>query len=54
MINRDSKKLPLGMKQLMDDHSRIVQLMSQIMASNNLPQNHHGSKECKPARSVEK
>jgi hypothetical protein len=28
MINSESKKLPLGMQQLLDDHSRIVQMMS--------------------------
>jgi hypothetical protein len=35
------------MQQLQEDHSRIVQMMSQIMAStnNNLPQNDHGGKE---------
>jgi hypothetical protein len=39
--------LPAGMQQVLDDHSRKVQMMSQIMAStdNNLPQNDHGSKE---------
>jgi hypothetical protein len=47
MVNRDGKKLPPGMQQVLDNHSRIVQMMSQIMAStnNNLPQNDHGSKE---------
>jgi hypothetical protein len=47
MVNCDSKKLPSGMQKLLDEHSRIVQMMSQIMAStnNNLPQNDHGSKE---------
>jgi hypothetical protein len=47
MVNRDSKKLPLGMQQVLDDHSRIVQMMSQILAStnNNLPQNNLGNKE---------
>jgi hypothetical protein len=47
MINPDSKELPPGMLQVLDNHSRIVQMMSQILAStnNNLPQNHHGSKE---------
>jgi hypothetical protein len=35
------------MQQVLDDHSRIVQMMSQILAStnNNLPQNNFGSKE---------
>jgi hypothetical protein len=47
MVNCDSKELPLGMQQVLDDHSRIIQMMSQIMAStsNNLPQNNLGSKE---------
>jgi hypothetical protein len=47
MINPDSKELPPGMQQVLDDHSGIVQMMSQIMAStgNNLPQSDHGSKE---------
>jgi hypothetical protein len=47
MVNRDSKNLPPRMWQQLDDHSRIVQMRSQIMAStsNNLPQNDHGSKE---------
>jgi division protein CdvB (Snf7/Vps24/ESCRT-III family) len=47
MVNRDIKELPLGMQQVLDDHSRIVQMMSQIMANtnNNLAQNNFGSKE---------
>jgi hypothetical protein len=47
MVNHDSKELPPGMQQVLDDHSRIVQMMSQIMAStnNSLPQNDHGGKE---------
>jgi hypothetical protein len=47
MVNRDSKELPPGMQQVLDDHSRMVQMMSQILActNNNLPQNHLGSKE---------
>jgi hypothetical protein len=34
------------MQQLLDEHSRIVQMMSQILAStnNNLPQNDHRGK----------
>jgi hypothetical protein len=28
MVNRDSKNLPPGVQQLLDDHSRIVQMMS--------------------------
>jgi hypothetical protein len=47
MVNRDSKKLPPGMQQVLDNHSRIVRMMSQIMAStnNSLPQDDHGGKE---------
>jgi hypothetical protein len=47
LINSDSKELPPGMQQVLDDHSRMVQMMPQILAStnNNLPQNNHGSKE---------
>jgi hypothetical protein len=35
------------MQQVLDDHLRIVQMMSQIVASTNksLPQNDHGGKE---------
>jgi hypothetical protein len=28
MVNCDSKELPPGMQQVLDDHSRIVQMMS--------------------------
>jgi hypothetical protein len=47
MINHDSKSLPPGMQQLLDKDSRIVKMMSQILAStnNNLSQNDHGGKE---------
>jgi hypothetical protein len=47
MVKRDSKELPSGMQQVLDDHSRIVQMMSQIMANtnNSLPQSDHGGKE---------
>jgi hypothetical protein len=47
MVNHDRKELPLGMQQVTDDHSQIVHMMSQIMAStnNSLPQNGHGGKE---------
>jgi hypothetical protein len=47
MVNRGSQNIPPGMQQVLDDHSRIVQMMSQIVAStnNSLPQNHHGGKE---------
>jgi hypothetical protein len=40
LINSDSKELPPGMQQLLDDHSRMVQMMPQILASTNLPQDH--------------
>jgi hypothetical protein len=47
MVNCDSKELPPGMQQVLDNHSRIVQMMSQIMTStsNSLPQKDHGGKE---------
>jgi hypothetical protein len=47
MVNHGSKDIPPGMQQVMDDHSRIVQMMSLIVAStnNSLPQNDHGGKE---------
>jgi rubrerythrin len=47
MVNRDSKELPPGMHQVLDNHSRIVQMMSQMMTStsNILPQKDHGGKE---------
>jgi hypothetical protein len=47
MVNRDSKELPPVMEQVLDDHSRMVQIMSHILAStnNNLPQNNLCSKE---------
>jgi hypothetical protein len=47
MVNRDSNEIPPGMQQVLDDHTRIVQMMSQIMTSTNnyLPQNDHGGKE---------
>jgi hypothetical protein len=47
MVNHDSKELPPGMQQVLDDHSRIVQMMSQILASTNinLPQKNPGGKE---------
>jgi hypothetical protein len=46
MVNRDSKELPPGVQQVLDDHSRIVQMMSQIVTStnNSLPPNDHGGK----------
>jgi hypothetical protein len=49
MVNRDSNEIPPGMQQVLDYHSRIVQMMSQIVAStnNSLPQNGHGGKTTK-------
>jgi hypothetical protein len=46
MVNRDSKELPPGVQQVLDDHLQIVQMMSQIVASanNSLPQNNHSGK----------
>jgi hypothetical protein len=38
LINSDDKELPPGMQQVLDDHSRMVQMMPQILASTNLPQ----------------
>jgi hypothetical protein len=47
MVNCDSKELHPGMQQVLDDHSRMAQMMPQILASinNNLPQNNLGSKK---------
>jgi hypothetical protein len=49
IVSRDSKELPPGVQQVLDDHSRIVQMMSQIVAStnNSLPQDDHGGKPTK-------
>ena len=46
MANRDFKELPPGVQQILNDHSRIVQMMSQMMTStyNNLPQGEHSGK----------
>jgi hypothetical protein len=46
MVNRDSKELPPGVQQVLDDHSQIVQMMSKIVASanNSLSQNDHSGK----------
>jgi hypothetical protein len=37
--NHDSNEIPPGMQQVLDNHTQIVQMMSQIRAStnNNLP-----------------
>jgi hypothetical protein len=47
LTDSDSKELPPGMQQVLDDYSRMVQMMPQILASinNNFPQNNLGSKE---------
>jgi hypothetical protein len=46
MIHWDSKELPPGMQQVLDNHSQMVQMMPQILTSiNNPPQNNLGSKE---------
>jgi hypothetical protein len=45
LISSDSQELPPGMQQILDEHSRMVQMMPQILASTNLPQNNHGGKE---------
>jgi hypothetical protein len=48
LINSDSKELPPGMQQVLDNHSQMVQMMPRILArinNNTLPQNNHGSKE---------
>jgi hypothetical protein len=49
MANRDSKELPPGVQQILNDHSRIVQMMSQMVTSayNSLPQVEHGEKPTK-------
>jgi hypothetical protein len=46
MVNCGNNKIPPGLQQVLDDHSQIVQMMSQIVAStnNSLPQNGHGGK----------
>jgi hypothetical protein len=45
LINSDNKELPPGMQQVLDDHSRMVQMIPQILAStnDNLPQNKLGN-----------
>jgi hypothetical protein len=47
MVNGDGKELPPGMRQVLDDHYRMIQMMPQILAStdDNLPQYKLGSKE---------
>jgi hypothetical protein len=41
LISSGSKELPPGMQQVLDDHSRMVQMTPQILASTNLPQDNH-------------
>jgi hypothetical protein len=47
MVNRDSNEIPPGMQQVLDNQTRIIQMMSQNLAStnNNLPRKNHGGKE---------
>jgi hypothetical protein len=47
MVNRDSNEIPPDTQQVLENHTRIVQMMSQIVAStnNSLPRNDHGGKE---------
>jgi hypothetical protein len=45
LISSDSKELPPGMQQVLDDHFRMVQMMPQILPSTNFPQNNQGNKE---------
>jgi hypothetical protein len=49
MANRDSKELPPGVQQVLNDHSRIVEMMSQMVAStyNSQPQDEHGERPTK-------
>jgi hypothetical protein len=47
MIDLDSKELPPGMHQVLDDRSQMIQMIPQMLAvaNNNLPRNKLGSKE---------
>jgi hypothetical protein len=47
MVNCDSKEVPPRMQQVLEDHSRMVQMMPQILASTNknLSQNNLSSKK---------
>jgi hypothetical protein len=47
MVNHDSKVLPPRMQQTLDNHSRMIQMIPQMLAvaNNNLPQNNFASKE---------
>jgi hypothetical protein len=47
MVNCDSKELPPGMQQVLDNHSQMIQMIPHMLAvaDNNLSQNNFGSKE---------
>jgi hypothetical protein len=47
MVNRDSNEIPPGMQQVLDNHTQIIQMMSQNLANtnNNLPRKDYGGKE---------
>jgi hypothetical protein len=53
MVNRDTNEIPTGMQQVLDDHTRMVQMMSQILTNtnNNLPRKNYSGKE--PTSEVE-
>jgi hypothetical protein len=48
-VNCGNNEIPPGVQQVLDDHSRIVQMRSQIVAStnNSIPQDDHGEKPTK-------
>jgi hypothetical protein len=47
LISSDSKELPPGMEQVLDNHLQMVQMIPHMLAvtDNNLPKNNLGSKE---------
>jgi hypothetical protein len=47
MVNRDSKELPPGMQQVLDNHSQMIQMIPHMLAvaDDNLSQKNIGSKE---------
>jgi hypothetical protein len=47
MVNGNSKELPPGMHQALDNHSQMIQMIPEMLAvaNNNLPQDDVGSKE---------
>jgi hypothetical protein len=47
LIDTDSKRLPRGMQQILDNYSQMIQMIPQMLedAGNNLPQNNLSSKE---------